>query len=94
MASTLSIMLIPYFVLYLLSSCCSRLHGKSRHSKQNVPSERFNSVQFLMTHRAHDFGLPVLDPLHPGHVLMSRWYAMQRAQFMPQGAIRNVLSDC
>jgi len=39
-------------------------------------------------HFRQDGDFPSSPPRHPGHFFFSRWYAMQMAQFIPQGAIK------
>jgi len=87
-----SIMLMRYFVRYLLSSCFSLLHGKSLHSKQKEGGSSWNVAQFLILHFQRVTGLLSSGPLQPGHLFLSRRYATQIPQFIPQGAISEVLS--
>lgn len=83
----LSIILIEYFVLYLLSSCLNRLQGYSSHSKQNPDLFVLITSQFLMMHLIHEADLLVSSPRQPGHLLFSLRYAIQIPQFIPHGAM-------
>lgn len=87
-------MLMPYFVRYRLSSCLSRAHGKlSQRSEQYLPLPAARCSQFLILHVVRQpvawlSWPPILR--HPGQLFLSRMYAQQRRQFMPQGAIASM----
>ena len=66
--SRLSIMLILYFVLYLLSRPFSLLQGYFSHLLVQYFQLFFsNCSQFLIMHLTHDFGFCLSSPLQPGH---------------------------
>ena len=90
----LSIMLIPYLVLYRISNCFNLEQGKlSQLSEQYWVLLLINCSQFLILHavRYFDFWLSWLSILkQPGHVFYSRIYPQQRRQFIPHGVIKLV----
>lgn len=86
-------MLILYLVRYRASSCRSRTHGNLAQVKQNPPPFAASSSQFLMRQGAQCCGFLVSSPLHPSHRFFSLRQAMQRPQFIPQGAISSAHSD-
>jgi hypothetical protein len=88
MFSRLSIMLMPYLVLYRSSRCFSLSHGKLSQLKQYFASALIIFSQFLILQAAQDFGLLLSSPRQPGHCLRSLMNALHRRQFIPQGAIR------
>ncbi len=93
MFSRLSIILMPYLVLYRLSKWFSVAQGKLSQLKQylTLPCTIFS--QFLIRHVTQDFDLALSSPRQPGHAFIyfiSLIYARQRRQFIPQGAISAV----
>jgi len=87
MFSRFSIMLMPYLVLYRLSKLFNLAHGKLSQPKQYLALEFNIFSQFLIRHATQDFDLRLSSPRQPGHGFFSLVYAMQRRQFIPQGAI-------
>ncbi len=87
MFSRLSIILMPYLVLYRLSRWFSLSQGKLSQLKQylTLPCTIFS--QFLIRHVTQAFDLALSSPRQPGHAFLSLVYARQRRQFIPQGAI-------
>ena len=83
----LSIMLMPYLVLYRLSKWSSLGQGKLSQLKQYLTSALTIFSQFLIRHIGLDFDLKLSSPLHPGHAFLSLPNARHRRQFIPHGAI-------
>ncbi len=86
-------MLMPYFVRYRLSSCFNLAQGKlPQRSEQYLPLLMARRSQFLILQvvRHPLLGRPDHRLPQPGQVFLSRMYAQQRRQFIPQGAIRSV----
>ena len=83
-------MLMPYLVLYRLSRWRTLWQGKRSQLKQYFEwaAARFSHVR--IRHRAQDTGRALSSDLQPGQVFLSLWYARQRRQYMPQGAMRSV----
>ncbi len=82
-----SIMLMPYFSRYLLSRFFSRKHGKEAQLLlQYFPlrSSQKRKVHFLLHF--------VLGVRQPSHLFLSRTYPMQRRQFIPHGAMSDILA--
>jgi len=78
-------MLMWYFARYRLSSCFSRLQGKSLQVWWYRPFTRSQEeIVQLMLHRRS-------EAEHPPQRFFFRRNAMQMAQFMPQGAMSVVL---
>jgi hypothetical protein len=92
MLSRLSIMLMPYLVLYRLSKWFSRSQGKLSQLKQYMAPLCAIFKQFLIRHETQAFDLKLSSPLQPGHAFLSLIYARQRRQFIPQGAINAELT--
>jgi hypothetical protein len=81
-------MLMPYFVRYRLSSCLSLAQGKlAQRSEQYLLLSAARCSQFLILHLARESVLCPSILRQPEHVFLSRMYAQQRRQFIPQGAI-------
>jgi hypothetical protein len=93
----LSIMLIPYLVLYRLSNCFNLAQGKlSQLSEQYLVLPLVICSQFLILQvvRHVAFRLSWLSILkQPGHVFFSRMYPQQNRQFIPHGAIKSAGID-
>jgi hypothetical protein len=87
MSLRLSIMLMPYLVLYRLSKWFSVAQGKLSQLKQYLNSAVTIFSQFLIRHIEQDFDLKLSSPLQPGHASLSLPKARQRRQFIPQGAM-------
>jgi hypothetical protein len=83
----LSIMLMPYLVLYRLSKWFNLVQAKLSQLKQYLTSAVTIFSQFLMRHIEQDFDLRVSSPLQPGHAFLSLPNARQRRPFIPQGAM-------
>ena len=83
-----SIMLMPYFVRYRLSNCFSLAQGKlPQRSEQYLLLPVARCSQFLILHLVRQSVFCPSALRQPGHVFLSRMYAQQRRQFIPQGAI-------
>ena len=67
MFSRLSIMLMPYLVLYRLSRWFSLSQGKLSQLKQYLTPAFTRFIQFLIRHETQVFDLKPLPPLQPGH---------------------------
>ncbi len=80
-------MLMPYLALYLLSKFFSLAQGKLSQPKQYFALEFTIFSQLLIRHMIRTFALRLSSPRQPGHGFLSLVYAMQRRQFIPQGAI-------
>ena len=80
-------MLMPYLVLYRLSKWFKLAQGKLSQEKQYLTLASTIFSQFLIRHPTQDFVLRLSSPRQPGHGFFSLVYAMQRRQFIPQGAI-------
>ncbi len=80
-------MLMPYLVLYRLSKCFSLAQGKLSQPKQYLTLAFTIFSHFLIRHATQDFDLRLSSPRQPGHGFLSLVYALQRRQFIPQGAI-------
>ena len=87
MLSRLAIMLMPYLVLYRLSKWFSLSQGKLSQPKQYLTLAFTIFSQFLILHKTQDFDLRLSSPRQPGHGFFSFVNALQRRQFIPQGAI-------
>ena len=87
MFSILLIMLMPYLVLYRLSKWFSLTQGKLSQPKQYLILAFAIFSQFLIRHTTQDFDLRLSSPRQPGHGFFSLVNALQRRQFIPQGAI-------
>jgi hypothetical protein len=87
MFSRLPIMLMPYLVLYRLSKWYSLAQGKLSQPKQYLTSAFTIFSQFLIRHVAQLLDLAVSSLRQPGHAFSSLPNALQRRQFIPQGAI-------
>ena len=82
----LSIILMPYFPRYLLSRFFNRKQGKEAQEwSQYFP--------FLLTQnrRVHFLLHFVLGVRQPSHLFLSRTCPMQSRQFIPQGAMSDIL---
>lgn len=90
--SRFSIILILYLVRYLLSSLFNLSHGNVSHPKQNPAPSFCKLAQFFMLHLVQLADLLISGPLQPGHLFLSRRYAMQMPQFIPHGAIIEISS--
>ena len=88
-----SIILILYLVRYLLSNVLNLTQGSFSHSWQNVILCFFNSSQFLILQLRQLNDLLSLLPLQPGQFFFSLRYAIQIPQFIPQGAMSELLMD-
>jgi len=60
---------------------------KLSQQKQYLTLAFTNFSQFLILHTAQDFDLRLSSPRQPGHGFLSLVNALQRRQFIPQGAI-------
>jgi len=89
--SRFSIMLIAYLVRYRLSKCFICSQGNSSHEKQNFALVFRKNSHFLILHRARVTDVSTRICLQPGHVFFSLKYAMQMPQFIPQGAMSEIL---
>jgi hypothetical protein len=87
MSLRLSIMLMPYLVLYRLSKWRSLPQGKRSQLKQYFAWAVAMFSQVFIRHRAQDLGLVLSSALQPGHGFLSLPNARQRRQFIPHGAI-------
>ena len=83
-------MLIPYLVLYRLSKRLSRAQGEPSQLKQYLAFAFSNFSQVFILHVTQYGGFRLSSPRQPGHAFLSRIYARQRRQFIPQGAINIV----
>lgn len=84
-------MLMPYFVRYRLSSCFSLAHGKlPQRSEQYLLLPLARCSQFLILHLVRESAFCPSLLRQPEHVFVSRMYAQQRRQSIPQGAIAAV----
>lgn len=84
-------MLMPYFVRYRLSKRFNLSHGNASHAKQDLALPSSKVAQFLILQSRQEGGFPSSGPRQPGHLFLCLRKATQMAQFIPQGAISELL---
>lgn len=84
-------MLMPYLVRYRLSRRFNLSHGNDPQAWQYLALPSWKVSQFLIPQSQRLGGFPSSGPRQPGHLFLCLRKATQMAQFIPQGAISELL---